>query len=209
MEGDAVVALLKRLAPLYNVLYSAAKTALVPLPKEALATIVRAPPAPFKYDPLKFAGSVDWHAFADDGFIITAAIPTDSRLISLTSPSLAKMEEDAGENPPTENGDCEVNEEEAKDVKPAEDTEEKAAQSGERMGEGQTKQPEEELIVAAEITAQAEASEDKGTIVIPAPVVEAAEDSAPLAVNEAAKTDEAQEEAKVGINAESTPLNAE
>lgn len=92
--GDGVVVLLQRLAPLYNKLYALAKSALLPLPKEALASIVRPPAVPFKYDPFRFTGgALDWHAFADEGFKITAAIPSDSRLKSLTSPSVNDLDE--------------------------------------------------------------------------------------------------------------------
>lgn len=94
-SGDGVVSLLQRLAPLYNKLYTLAKSALLPLPKEALASIIRPPAVPFKYDPLRFTGgSLDWHVFADEGFKITAAIPSDSRLKSLTSPSVNDVNEE-------------------------------------------------------------------------------------------------------------------
>lgn len=93
-EGAVVVALLQKLAPLYNELYAAAKAAMVPLPKEALATIARPPASAFKYDPIRFGSSaVDWDVFTDEGFTITAAVVPDSRLLSLTSTSLAQAED--------------------------------------------------------------------------------------------------------------------
>ncbi|KAL4548135.1 hypothetical protein Ndes2526B_g07333 [Nannochloris sp. 'desiccata'] len=95
-NGATVVELLKRLAPLYNELYTAAKDAMVPLPKEALATIVRPAASNFKYDPLRFAHTAtsDWDMFTDEGFTITATVGQDARLVSLTSSSLAKAEEE-------------------------------------------------------------------------------------------------------------------
>ena len=95
-NGATVVELLKRLAPLYNDLYTAAKAAMVPLPKEALATIVRPPASAFKYDPLRFGSTVtsDWDMFTDEGFTISATVGQDARLVSLTSSSLAKAEEE-------------------------------------------------------------------------------------------------------------------
>jgi len=95
-NGATVVELLKRLAPLYNELYTAAKDAMVPLPKEALATIVRPAASNFKYDPLRFASTAtsDWDMFKDEGFTITATVGQDARLVSLTSTSLAKAEEE-------------------------------------------------------------------------------------------------------------------
>ena len=141
--GDGVVVLLQRLAPLYNKLYSLAKSALLPLPKEALASIVRPPAVPFKYDPLRFTGgALDWHAFADEGFKITAAIPSDSRLKSLTSPSVndldevqetdvvegvsdsdkvAQAEESIAEEAPAEEGSSSLNEESSRPVTAEED----------------------------------------------------------------------------------------
>ena len=93
-EGATVVALLQKLAPLYNDLYSAAKAAMVPLPKEALATIARPPASAFKYDPVRFGSTaVDWDVFTDEGFTITAVVVPDARLLSLTSTSLVQAEE--------------------------------------------------------------------------------------------------------------------
>jgi hypothetical protein len=95
-NGTTVLDLLKRLAPLYNELYTAAKAAMVPLPKEALATIVRPAPSAFKYDPLRFGSTAtsDWDMFTDEGFTITATVGQDARLVSLMSSSLAKAEEE-------------------------------------------------------------------------------------------------------------------
>lgn len=97
-NGATVVAFLQRLAPLYNELYAAAKAAMVPLPKEALASIVRPAPTAFKYDPLRFGGAAgDWETFTDEGFVIAATIPPDPRLASLTSPALAAAEAEVAE----------------------------------------------------------------------------------------------------------------
>ena len=102
-EGATVVGLLQRLAPLYNELYDAAKAAMVPLPKEALATIARPQASAFVYDPVRFGGAgavamaTDWDVFTDEGFTIAATVAPDPRLVSLTSSSLKKAEDGANE----------------------------------------------------------------------------------------------------------------
>ena len=94
-KATVVVSLLQRLAPLYNELYAAAKGAMIPLPKEALATIARPAASAFKYDPLRFGvngAATDWDSFTDEGFTIAATVAPDARLLSLTSTSLVEAE---------------------------------------------------------------------------------------------------------------------
>jgi hypothetical protein len=105
-EGDTIVTLLKRVAPVYTTLYNAARDSLIPLPSDALvSTTSKATASPFKYDPCKFgAYKGDWHVFDEEEFSITTVIPMDDRLNTFISPSVRKiegeekeMEEDAAE----------------------------------------------------------------------------------------------------------------
>lgn len=106
-DGASVSALLRRVAPLYNELYAAAKQAMVPLPPEALSTMVRPPATSFKYDALRFGGVgvADWENFESEGYMVTAALPPDVRLKSLTSPGLDAAVEES-ENNAVADGDC-------------------------------------------------------------------------------------------------------
>ena len=93
LNGEKAVELLRELAPLYNELYSAARGAMLPLPKEALASIVRPSITEFKYDALRFSGdAAELEKFDDEGFTISSALPMDNRLVSLISPSLASAD---------------------------------------------------------------------------------------------------------------------
>lgn len=91
-SGDAVVALLTKLAPLYNRLYNAARDALIPLPSEALVNTAKASIL-YKYDAAKFgAYNEDWHVFEEEEYSVTTVIPVDERLKTFISPSIRKIE---------------------------------------------------------------------------------------------------------------------
>ncbi|KAL4435474.1 hypothetical protein ABPG77_006236 [Micractinium sp. CCAP 211/92] len=92
-DKEAVVGLLKRVAPLYNRLYDAAKAAMVPLPAEAVATLKREA-SPFRFDELATACAADWGTFKDEGFKIVAALPVDTRLATFAPPSAASLAKD-------------------------------------------------------------------------------------------------------------------
>lgn len=93
-DGDTIVNMLKKIAPVYNSLYKAAKDALIPLPSEAIASISKPSPAPFKYDPARFGTyNGEWHNFTGDDFVIATALPDDNRMQTLISPSIRDIEE--------------------------------------------------------------------------------------------------------------------
>ncbi|KAL4419756.1 hypothetical protein ABPG75_006854 [Micractinium tetrahymenae] len=92
-DKEAVVGLLKKVAPLYNRLYDAAKAAMVPLPAEAVATLKREA-SPFRFDDLAAAAAADWGNFKDEGFKIVAALPVDTRLTTYAPPSSASLAKD-------------------------------------------------------------------------------------------------------------------
>lgn len=92
-DKEAVVGLLKQVAPLYNKLYDAAKAAMVPLPAEAVATLKREA-SPFKFDDLAIAAAMDWGTFKDEGFKIVSALPVDTRLTTFAPPSAGAVEKD-------------------------------------------------------------------------------------------------------------------
>jgi len=98
-EGDTIVNLLKRVAPLYTTLYNAARDSLIPLPSEALvSTTSKATTSAYNYDPLKFgAYKGDWHVFDEEDFSIATVIPLDDRLNTFISPSVRKIEGEAKE----------------------------------------------------------------------------------------------------------------
>lgn len=175
-NGTTVVELLKRLAPLYNELYTAAKDAMVPLPKEALATIVRPAASNFKYDPLRFASTAtsDWDLFTDEGFTITATVGQDARLVSLTSSSLAKAEEEEKEK---EEDIVEASA--TKEKKVEDDTEEVAPASAKEKEKGTPHGGGDGSAEAVSIVDNALYEEEKDTDnVVAGVVVEAAEEAA-------------------------------
>jgi hypothetical protein len=171
-DKEAVVAMLTRVAPLYNRMYAAAKSALIPLPLEAMATIKKEAPPAFKFDPLWAAGAADWDTFKDEGFKIMSALSADARIATLSSPSLnaalaEELEEPAGEEQEREAGnevakedrkepqeDPAVNEVAKEDRKEPQDP----AVNGAVKGEGEVEGKDEVPAAAAEEQGEAAAA---------------------------------------------------
>lgn len=86
--------LLKNVAPIYNRLYQAAKDAMVPLPEEALASILKPGKVDYLYDPSRFgAYTGQWEIFDSEDYVISSALPLDDRLQSFVSKSIRNIEE--------------------------------------------------------------------------------------------------------------------
>ena len=97
-DGQVLVDLLQKVAPMYLRLYAAARDALVPLPNDVVLGGAKASHKSqgFEYDEARFGAydCADWHVFQEEEFSIATAIPVDDRLETFISPSVRAIEEE-------------------------------------------------------------------------------------------------------------------